>query len=133
MIQTNIVGTMRLTQHIVKIMIRHREGRIINMTSMATRVLAPGDAVYAATKSAIETWSQILNRELASYHVRVNCVAVSAYDGGMLNQFSDKTKRAIVDKIPHHTMTTLQDIIQSIDYLVLCQDVGGQTIHLGGC
>jgi len=91
---TNVFGLARLTQLVVPGMRAQRYGRIINISSVFGRFAVPGGAYYAASKHAVDAFSEALRRELAGFGVRVvlveptaartrlNANAVWAGDGG---------------------------------------------------
>ncbi|MFC4016011.1 SDR family oxidoreductase [Nonomuraea purpurea] len=62
------------------------EGRVINMSSIGTQRPAPGNAIYAASKAAVEQFTAIAALELGVRRITVNCVAPGATDTAMLEQ-----------------------------------------------
>ncbi len=71
---TNVVGTMRLTQAVVAQMKRNAGGAIVMINTMATRKPYPGEGAYAASKAAQETASRYLAQEVGRHGIRVNSV-----------------------------------------------------------
>lgn len=71
----NVNGTLNVTHAVIPQMIQQRYGRIINFTSIASRVGLPKRAIYAATKGAIEVFTKTLAMELGPYGITVNSVA----------------------------------------------------------
>ena len=75
-LQTNLLGLMRLTQIIGKAMIdRKRGGKIINIGGLVSLVGVPYISVYGASKGAIAQWSRCLAAEWGRYNIQVNCIA----------------------------------------------------------
>ncbi|MFN3908652.1 MAG: SDR family NAD(P)-dependent oxidoreductase [Flavobacterium sp.] len=75
MIHTNILGVIRLTQLVSRIMTRNNKGSIINISSIVSVKGAAGQASYAATKGAVNSFTLSVAKELAKNNVRVNAVA----------------------------------------------------------
>lgn len=75
--EVNVLGSMLLTQHVVRAWIRSgTRGSIVNVSSMAATLGAAGEYVhYAASKGAVESFTVGLAKELASTGIRVNAVA----------------------------------------------------------
>jgi len=71
----NVNGTLNFTHAVVPHMIGKGYGRIINFTSIASRVGLPQRSIYAATKGAIEAFTKSLAMELAPHHITVNSIA----------------------------------------------------------
>ncbi len=74
----NFKGPFFLTQALIPLMVGG--GHIINISSALSRVTYPGTAVYAAGKSALETWIRCLANEYAPREIRANSVAPGAID-----------------------------------------------------
>ena len=132
MVNVNLVAPMLLTRRVIFGMMRRKWGRIINITSMATKLCVPGDSVYAATKAGLETFTRVVNKEVHRYGITVNCIAVSAMETDMLKAATKGHTESVLPLIPHGAFATVESVIGAIDYLCEADDVGGQTIYLGG-
>lgn len=67
----NVFGVMRVTNAVLPVMRRQRQGRIVNLSSLLGLIPAPYSALYAATKHAIEGYSESLDHELRAFGIRV--------------------------------------------------------------
>jgi short-subunit dehydrogenase len=67
----NVFGVLRMTRAVLPAMRRQRTGRIINLSSVLGLIPAPYSALYAATKHAIEGYSESLDHELRALGIRV--------------------------------------------------------------
>jgi NAD(P)-dependent dehydrogenase (short-subunit alcohol dehydrogenase family) len=67
----NVFGVLRVTNAVLPTMRRQRKGRIINMSSILGLIPAPYNALYAATKHAVEGYSESLDHELRTFGIRV--------------------------------------------------------------
>jgi len=72
--ETNFFGLVRMTRAVVPHMRRQRAGRIINIGSVLGFLPAPYAALYAATKHAVEGYSESLDHELRTRGVRVSVI-----------------------------------------------------------
>ena len=75
MVRTNLTGVFLFCQAAGRVMIRQRAGRIVNVTSVASRSGSRGMAAYAAAKAGVTTLTQSLGAEWAKYGITVNAVA----------------------------------------------------------
>ncbi len=71
----NLQAPILLTKYLVRQMIRHREGRVINISSIIAQTGFNGLAVYGASKAGLEGFTRSLSREVGRAGVTVNCVA----------------------------------------------------------
>lgn len=77
--QTNLFGPITLTKAVLPDMRRRRSGAIVNIASVAAAVPFPGSGYYAATKSALESVSDAMRKELAPLNIRVMVVEPGAF------------------------------------------------------
>ena len=101
---------------------------------MATKVNAPGDTVYGASKSGLNKISQILNVELGGTGITVNTLSLSATQTGMLQQITGDDSKKILKYIPSKKLADSADILNAINFFLdeKSSDVSGQNIFLGG-
>lgn len=74
-INLNLTGVFLCTQAVSKIMLKQRQGRIINIASVAGQMGNPGQANYSAAKAGVIGFTKTTAKELASRNVTVNAVA----------------------------------------------------------
>jgi 3-oxoacyl-[acyl-carrier protein] reductase len=84
---TNLVGLYTVTRLVARRMAVHRQGCIVNVSSLMGKVAAPTMATYSATKFAILGFTQALRSELAPYNVRVVALLPSLTDTDMVRDF----------------------------------------------
>ncbi len=78
-LETNLIGVVAVTQAVLPAMRRQGEGTVIHIGSVSGRVGLPGYGVYAASKFAVEGFSESLRHEVAPYGIRVYLVEPGAY------------------------------------------------------
>jgi len=117
MIDTNIKGLLYLTRGLLPLMVKNKSGHIVNLGSVAGRLVYPGGAVYCATKFAVRAISEGLRMDLAGTSIRVTNI-----EPGMVStefslvRFEDEEKA----KKLYEGMTPLtpQDIAETILWCV---------------
>ena len=82
--EVNVNSQFVLTQHIVKSMIRHQAGSIINISSSTAIDCNEGRAAYAASKAAVIAWTKVVARELGKHNIRANAIAPGLTETDMM-------------------------------------------------
>ena len=83
-LRTNVHGAIACCRSVLPHMMANRGGSIVNIGSIASFFTAPGQAVYAATKGALESLTRSLALEYGRSNIRINCVLPGPIDTGML-------------------------------------------------
>ncbi|PWJ87570.1 3-oxoacyl-[acyl-carrier-protein] reductase [Mesorhizobium loti] len=105
-LEVNLTAAVRLTRELTHSMMRRRNGRIINITSVSGVTGNPGQANYCASKAGMIGMSKSLAQEIATRGVTVNCVAPGFIESAMTDKLNDKQKQAIMAAIPARRMGT---------------------------
>jgi 3-oxoacyl-[acyl-carrier protein] reductase len=131
---TNFLGTFLFTREVSKVMILKKQGRIINISSIAVPLALEGESVYAASKSAIENFTKVAARELGEYNITVNCVGIAPLMTDLLKFVPQEKIDNILDKMMIKRLAEYRDVINVIDFFINDQSdhVTGQVIYLGG-
>lgn len=133
-IQTNLNSVFRLCRGVMRPMMKAREGRIINITSVIASVGNPGQANYAAAKAAVAGMSRSLASELGSRNITVNCVAPGFIDTDMTRSLSEDATDALLSRIPLSRFGQPEDIANAVVFLASPQAsyITGTTLHVNG-
>ena len=94
MYDVNVFGVMRMIKTVVPIMRKQKSGRIINISSIAGRLVTPVNGAYSSTKFALEAISDALRMELESFNIQVILI-----EPGAIKTNFDKTVHIHGDKI----------------------------------
>jgi NAD(P)-dependent dehydrogenase (short-subunit alcohol dehydrogenase family) len=97
MFETNFFGAFAMTRAVLPAMRARRSGTIVNSTSIAARLAAPGSGFYSATKFALEGLSDALRREVAPLGIRVLMVEPGAFRTDFAGRSLHGSAQAIAD------------------------------------
>ena len=132
--QTNLNAVFRLCRGVMRPMMKAREGRIINLTSVIASVGNPGQSNYAAAKAAVAGMSRSLASELGSRNITVNCVAPGFIDTDMTRSLSEEVTDSLLSRIPLSRFGQPEDIANAVVFLASPQAsyITGTTLHVNG-
>ena len=129
-ININLTGVFNITKPIVKIMMKQRQGSIVNMTSVSGVMGNPGQANYSSSKAGLIGLTKTLAKELATRNVRVNAVAPGFIDTAMTEKL-DREK--LTSYIPMARLGKPEEIADTVFFLAeTASYVTGQIINVDG-
>jgi 3-oxoacyl-[acyl-carrier protein] reductase len=133
---TNVWGAIQTTQRALKCF-REGGGSIINISSGVTRMLAPGSALYAGTKGALELITIVLSKELGPRQIRVNAISPGATDtegAQAVGAMSEQSKERYTSLTPLGRVGKPEDIAQLALFLASDESswITGEVIHASG-
>lgn len=134
MVDVNLLGTFYVSREAAKVMRKARQGRIINIGSMAASLEPIGDSLYAATKAGISTMAAVFSKEFSSFNVTCNTIGITAIPTDMLAQHSREVIDAIIENLPVPRYAEPDDIFNVVDFFASDRSsyVTAQTVFLGG-
>lgn len=133
-LDTNLKGAFFCAKIAAKVMLKQRQGRIINISSVVGASGNPGQANYVAAKAGLIGLTKSMAKELASRNITVNAVAPGYVATDMTAGLSDKAKDAMVSQIPLGRPGTPEDVAAAVSFLA-SEDaayITGQVIHVNG-
>jgi len=131
---TNFIGTFLFCREAARLMQLHRYGRIVNFATVAVPLKLEGEAVYAASKAAVISLTQILAREFADFGVTVNAIGPAPIRTDLIRGVPPEKLDALIARQAIKRYGESRDVIQVIDFFVqpASDFVTGQVIFLGG-
>ena len=133
-INTNFIGTFLMSREAAKLMKINKYGRIINVTSVGTQMKLKGEAIYTSSKSAVETLTVVMSRELADYGITVNGVGPTPTSTDLIKFVPKEKIENIIRDLAFDRLTKMSDITNVIDFFKAKKSnyITGQIIFLGG-
>ena len=133
-IDTNLVGTFNMTKNVISYMMKARNGRIINISSVVGIAGNAGQTNYSASKAGIIGFTKSLAKEIASRNILVNAVAPGFIETNMTDVLKDDVKQEIAKNIPLKRMGTTQDVANVVKFLASDDSsyITGQVINVDG-
>ena len=134
-LQVNLRGAFLCTKYVMPHLIRRRQGRVVNMSSVVGLSGNPGQANYAAAKAGLIGFTKAVAREVASRNITVNALAPGFIDtGGMVEQMTAEARQQVLTRIPMARFGSADDVAAAVAFL--CGPgagyITGQTLTIDG-
>ena len=133
-LDTNLKGVFLCTQEGIKIMLRQRYGRVINISSVVGHTGNAGQSNYVASKAGIEGFTRSVAQEVASRNITVNAIAPGFIATAMTDALGEAIRTKLLEKIPMGRMGTDREIASGVKFLA-SEEAGyitGQVLHING-
>lgn len=130
----NFLAAFMFSREASKIMMKKNFGRIINISSVDIQLKVDGNALYAAAKSAVETYSRVLAKEVSTYGITVNTIALTPIKTSLLENIVEEKIYMVIDMLTIKRFAEISDITNLIDFLMKKESnyITSQVIALGG-
>ncbi len=133
-LQTNLRGAFLCTRYVMPHLVKQREGRVVNISSVVGLSGNPGQANYAAAKAGLVGFTKSVAREVASRNITVNALAPGFITTGMVEELSEETQKKILGRIPMGRFGSAHDVAEAVAFL--CSDgagyITGQVLTIDG-
>ena len=133
-IDTNLKAVFRACRAASKPMMRQRQGRIVNITSVVGVSGNAGQANYAAAKAGVAGLTRSLARELGARNITVNCVAPGFIETDMTHGLPEATRSALLASIPLGRLGQAEEVAHAVAFLVSPKAayITGTELHVNG-
>jgi 3-oxoacyl-[acyl-carrier protein] reductase len=133
-LDTNVTGSFTMAREAAKLMKRARCGRIVNFSTVAVALDLEGEAVYVASKAAVEALTRVLAREFAPFGVTVNAVGPVPVETDLIRAVPREKIARLVERQALRRLGTMEDVTNVVDFFVAPASgfVTGQVLYLGG-
>lgn len=133
-IQTNLRSVYNMSKVALKLMLKAKEGNIINITSVIGQTGNAGQSNYAASKAGIIGFTKSIAAEVASRQIRINCIAPGFIRSDMTDSLTEDQKKTIMDKIPMGFIGESNDVAECCLFLAspMSRYITGQTLNVNG-
>jgi len=133
-IDTNFLGTFLMTHGAIRLLRGSSSGRIVNLTTVAVPLRLDGEAVYAASKSAVETFTRITAREVGAFGITCNAVGPCPARTHLTQNVPEKKMQALVARQAIPRWAEPADVANVVDFFLRPESslVTGQVVYLGG-
>tara|TARA_Y100000996_G_C22414547_1_gene598687 strand:- start:4 stop:741 length:738 start_codon:yes stop_codon:yes gene_type:complete len=133
-IDINLTSTFLITKNVIKKMLKSKNGKIINVTSVVGHSGNIGQANYAASKAAIIAMSKSLALEYGKKNIIVNCVSPGFIISDMTDKISEEHTELLKSRISLNKFGNPGDVANTIAFLSsnLSNYITGETIHVNG-
>lgn len=133
-IDINLTSTFLMCKQTIKKMLKNKQGKIINITSIVAHTGNLGQANYAASKAGIIGFSKSLAIEYAKKKINVNCISPGFIKTEMTDKINEEFKKMLINKIPSGDLGKGEDIANCAAFLAsnMSDYITGETIHVNG-
>lgn len=131
----NLKGTFRLTQCVLKNMIRAKTGSIVTITSAVSAAEGRGVSIYASAKAALNRWTEVLALEISKKGIRINAVAPGAIQTKMSSALMTNIGGHVLDHTPMNRVGQPDEVVPAVLFLssnATASFITGQTIFVDG-
>ena len=117
-LEVNLRGAFLCTKYVMPHLIRRRQGRVVNISSVVGLGGNPGQANYAASKAGLIGFTKAVAREVASRNITVNALAPGFIDsGGMVDQMTEEARNLALSRIPMARFGSADDVAEAVVFL----------------
>jgi 3-oxoacyl-[acyl-carrier protein] reductase len=131
---TNFMGTFIFCQKAINLLRKSPNARIINLSTVAVPLNLAGEAAYAASKSAVETLTRIMAKEIGSFGITCNAIGPSPIATQLISGVGEEKINKLIQQQAIKKMAKVEDVTNIVDFYLNPNShmITGQIIYLGG-
>jgi len=131
-IEVNLIGAFNVIRAVLPMMRNMGFGRIINLSSVVSKMGVPGTSAYAASKAGLSGLIKSIAMENAKYNITINNIRLGYFDIGMISDVPEKMLDTIKNNIPSRSLGDPCDIFDLINSIRKMKYMTGADIDLNG-
>lgn len=133
-LNTNLKSVFRMSQAVLRPMMKARQGRIINISSVVGHMGNAGQTNYAAAKAGMTGFTKSMAMEVGSRGITVNCVAPGFIETDMTAELGEDIKSKMLERIAIGRLGQVDEIAATVAFLASAGAayITGETIHVNG-
>ena len=116
-LDSNLKGTFLMTRAALKPMVKQRQGKIVNITSVMGLIANPGQANYSASKAGLIGFTRTAAKEVASRNIQINAVAPGFIETAMTGSMKDELKASVLKEVPAGRLGLPEDVANAVLFL----------------
>jgi 3-oxoacyl-[acyl-carrier protein] reductase len=130
----NFFGTFLFTREVSKVMIRQKYGRVVNFTTVASAYSLEGEAVYSASKAAVENLTRTVSNELASLGITVNAIGPVPIETDLIKTVPKEKINKLLERQAIKRFGSFEDVKNVVEFYMDDKSdfITGQIMYLGG-
>ena len=130
----NLKGTFNVTKAAIKVMMRKKSGKIVNIASITGLMGNAGQANYSASKEGVIGFTKSIAREYADRGITVNAVAPGFIETAMTDAIPEREREELIRQIPVKKLGTPEDVANAVSFLASeeASYITGQVIGVNG-
>lgn len=133
-LSTNLNGAFYCARAAVKLMIKARYGRIVNISSVVAEMGNAGQVPYCSSKAGLIGLTKAMAKEVASRNITVNAITPGFIETDMTNALDEKLKEEHMKAIPLARYGTAEEVANLVEFLSGANSayITGQIIGING-
>lgn len=133
-LDVNLLGSFFCAREAIKLMVRRRQGVVLNISSVVGIYGNPGQANYASSKAGVIALSKTLAKEYGSRNIRVNALAPGFIESDMTDVLGEDYKKAVLEKISLARLGQPEEVAELAYFLASDQAayITGQVLAIDG-
>ena len=131
-ISLNLTSPFYFAKLLIPLMIKNKWGRLMFVTSTGGIRGDIGTASYSASKMGLIGLSRVISKEYSKFNITSNVISLGTFDTGLFQNLSEEKRKEIIDTIPSKKPGDIENIINSVDFIIKSDYVNGSIINIDG-
>ena len=131
-ISLNLTSPFYFAKLLIPLMIKNKWGRFMFVTSTGGIRGDIGTVSYSASKTGLIGLSRVISKEYSKFNITSNIISLGTFDTGLFHNLSEKKRKEILDTVPSKRPGDVDNIINSVDFIIKSDYVNGSIINIDG-